>query len=45
MNDIKEKGKMKMGLEIHITLNSLNKVFNLNKNFRDDHEESNNIES
>lgn len=45
MNNIKEKGQMKMGLEIHITLDSLNKVFNLNRNFKDDNEKINDVES
>jgi Glu-tRNA(Gln) amidotransferase subunit E-like FAD-binding protein len=45
MNNIKEKGQMKMGLEIHITIDSLNKVFNLNRNFKDDNESVNDVES
>ncbi|WNE41813.1 MAG: Glutamyl-tRNA(Gln) amidotransferase subunit B, chloroplastic/mitochondrial [Mycoplasmataceae bacterium] len=45
MNNIREKGQMKMGLEIHITIDSLNKVFNLNRNFKDDNESVNDIES
>jgi hypothetical protein len=45
MNSIEEKGEIRMGLEIHITLNNLNKVFNLNRNFRDSNEKFNNVES
>jgi Glu-tRNA(Gln) amidotransferase subunit E-like FAD-binding protein len=45
MNDIKEKGQIKMGLEVHITLNTLNKIFNLNRTFNDNNELTNDVES
>ncbi|WNE41463.1 MAG: Glutamyl-tRNA(Gln) amidotransferase subunit B, chloroplastic/mitochondrial [Mycoplasmataceae bacterium] len=44
-DNIKEKIQIKMGLEVHITLKSLKKIFNLNQTFKDNNELINDVES